>query len=216
LKYFHEELEKPNPVADLEKKLQAAKATAEKQIQALIKERDILKASQSELRAKIVAATSSFDSLKLESAMLSEEKEIQVSFSKAQEEVTSLRGENGLLSRLKDQLTTDKVSLETENDQLKAKVDAQSRLIANGSYMAFARCLKQVQFLNPWVQLTFKGVHPLHGVEGGQLLDYDNDPPTQVNLNDPEVEAFDPDYSTPTAKDGMLIPPNPEALFCNN
>jgi hypothetical protein len=39
---------------------------------------------------------------------------------------------------------TDKASFETENDQLKAKVDAQSRLIANGGYMAFASCLKQV------------------------------------------------------------------------
>jgi hypothetical protein len=53
LKYFHEELEKPNPVADLEKKLQVTKAAADKQIQALIKERDILKASQSKLRAEI-------------------------------------------------------------------------------------------------------------------------------------------------------------------
>jgi hypothetical protein len=87
---------------------------------------------------------------------------------------------------------------------LKAKVDAQSRLVANGGYMAFASCLKQVEFLNPRVQLTFKGVHPLHVVEGGQLLDYDNDPTTQVNLDDPELETFDPDadYSTPTAEDG--------------
>jgi hypothetical protein len=57
--------------------------------------------------------------------------------------------------------------LEIENDQLKAKVEAQSRLVANGGYMAFASCLKQVQFLNPGVQLTFKGVHPFQGVEGG-------------------------------------------------
>ena len=94
---------------------------------------------------------------------------------------------------------------------MKAKVDAQSRLIANGGYMAFASCLKQVQFSNPGVQLTFKGVHPLHGVEGGQLLDYDNDPPTQVNLDDPELEAFDPhtDYSTPTAEDGDAAPAEP-------
>jgi chromosome segregation ATPase len=143
LKYFHEELERPNPVADLEKKLQATKVAAKKKIQALIKERDILKASQSELRAEIATATSSFDSLKLESAKLSEEKkEIQVAFSKAQKEVTSLRGENELLSQIKDQLTTDKASLETENDQLKATINAQSCLIANGGYMAFASCLK--------------------------------------------------------------------------
>ena len=117
LRHFHKELEKPNPVADLEKRLQVTKAVVEKKIQALIKERDILKASQSELRAEIAAATSSFDSLKLESAKLSEEKkEMQVAFSKAQEEVTSLRRENELLTRLKDQLTTDKASLETEND----------------------------------------------------------------------------------------------------
>ena len=79
--------------------------------------------------------------------------------------------------------------------------------------MAFASCLKQVQFLNPGVQLTFKGVHPLHGVEGGQLLDYDNDPPSQVNLEDPEREAFDPhvDYSTspPAAEDGNVAPAEP-------
>ena len=47
LKHFHEELERPNPVAALEKKLQATKAAAEKQIRALTKERDILKASKS-------------------------------------------------------------------------------------------------------------------------------------------------------------------------
>jgi hypothetical protein len=49
LKHFHEELEKPNPAADLEKKLQANKVATEKQIQALSKERDALKASQTEL-----------------------------------------------------------------------------------------------------------------------------------------------------------------------
>jgi hypothetical protein len=32
LKFFHEELGKPNPVADLEQKLHATKATAEKRI----------------------------------------------------------------------------------------------------------------------------------------------------------------------------------------
>jgi chromosome segregation ATPase len=117
LKYFHEELERPKIVADLEKKLQATKAVAEKQIQALTKERDILKASQSELRVEVSTASSNFEQLKLENAKFSKEKkEIQVAFSKAQEEATSLRGENGLLSHLKDQLTTDKASLETEND----------------------------------------------------------------------------------------------------
>jgi chromosome segregation ATPase len=168
LKFFHEELEKPNPVAELEQKLQATKADVERQIQALTKERDTLKASQSELRAEVSTAASNFEPLKLENATLSEEKkEIQVALSKAQEEATLLRGENELLSRVKDQLTADKTLLENNNHQLKAKVDEQSRLIANGGYMAFASCLKQVEFLNPGVQITFKGVHPLHGVEGG-------------------------------------------------
>jgi hypothetical protein len=58
--------------------------------------------------------------------------------------------------------------------------------------MAFFNCLKQVEFLNPGVQLTYKGTHPLHGVENGKLLDYENDPPTSVDLNDPELEAFHP------------------------
>jgi hypothetical protein len=57
--------------------------------------------------------------------------------------------------------------------------------------MAFSSCLKQVEFLNPEMQLTYKGVHPLHGVEDGKLLDYDNDPLTCLDLNDPEMEAFD-------------------------
>ena len=61
LKHFHEELEKPNPVADLEKKLQATKVAAEKQIQALTKERDTLKASQAELREEISTATTNFN-----------------------------------------------------------------------------------------------------------------------------------------------------------
>jgi predicted nucleic acid-binding Zn-ribbon protein len=74
LKYFHEELEKPNPTADLEQKLLATKATAEKQIQALIRERDTLKASQTDLRAEISTAASIFDQLKLENVKLSEEK----------------------------------------------------------------------------------------------------------------------------------------------
>ena len=55
LKHFHEELERPSPVADLEKKLQVTRAAAEKQIQVLSKERDLLKASQSELKAEIAA-----------------------------------------------------------------------------------------------------------------------------------------------------------------
>jgi hypothetical protein len=74
LKHFHEELDKSNPVADMEKKLQVTKAAEEKQIQALSKERDILKASQAELKAEIAAAASQFDQLKLESAKLSDEK----------------------------------------------------------------------------------------------------------------------------------------------
>jgi predicted nuclease with TOPRIM domain len=97
--------------------------------------------------------------LKLENIKLSEEKkEIQVAFSKAQEEVTSLRGENSLLSRVRDQLTVDKASLESDNDKLKSEVRDQGRLISNGAYMAFSSCLKQVEFLNPGVQqLNFKG-----------------------------------------------------------
>jgi hypothetical protein len=58
--------------------------------------------------------------------------------------------------------------------------------------MAFSNCQKQVEFLNLGMQLSYKGVHPLHEVEGGKLLDYDNDPPTCVDLNDPKLEAFDP------------------------
>jgi hypothetical protein len=214
LKFFHEELLKPNPTADLEQKLQATQAAAEKQIQALTKERDILKASQSDLWAEVSMAASNFEQLKLENAKLSDEKkEIQVALSKAQEEVTLLRGENGLISRVKDQLSADNVLLETSNDKLEADIEEQSRLISNGAYMAFASCLKQVEFLNPGDQLTFKGVHPLHGVEGGKLLDYDNDPPTQVDLNDPELEAFDAhaNYSmspTPT-EDEDVTPAEP-------
>jgi hypothetical protein len=115
-----------------------------------------------------------------------------------------------LLSRVRDQLQADKAALEVANDKLKAEVWEQSRVIFNGGYMAFASCLKQVEFLNPGVSLSFKGVHPLHGVEQGQLVDYDNDPPTQVNLDDPELEAFDPhaDYSMspPTAEDANATP----------
>jgi hypothetical protein len=44
-------------------------------------------------------------------------------------------------------------------------------------------------------------------------VDYDNDPPTLVDLNDPELESFDPyaDYSMspPTAKDGNVAPAEP-------
>jgi hypothetical protein len=45
LKFFHEELEEPNLAANLEHKLLATQAAAEKQIQALTRERDMLKAS---------------------------------------------------------------------------------------------------------------------------------------------------------------------------
>ena len=45
LSFFHSELEKPNPSLDLEQRLMATKAYAEKQIHALTKERDALKAS---------------------------------------------------------------------------------------------------------------------------------------------------------------------------
>jgi myosin heavy subunit len=214
LKHFHEELERPNPVADLEKKLQATKAAAEKRIQVLTKERDILKASRAELKAKISTTASNFDQLKLENTKLSKEKkEMQVTLSKAQEQMTSLTEETKLLSRVRDQLQTDKAALEVANDKLKAEVQEQSHVISNGGYMAFASCLKQVVFLNPGVKLSFKGVHPLHGVEGSRLLDYDNDPPTHVDPNDPELEAFDPhaDYSKSptTAEDEDVAPAEP-------
>jgi hypothetical protein len=85
LKFFHEELEKPNPAADLEQKHQDTKVAAEKQIKALTREQDALKASQSKLRAEVSTTASYF---------------YQFAFSKAKEEVTSLRGENSLLSRV--------------------------------------------------------------------------------------------------------------------
>ena len=76
--------------------------------------------------------------------------------------------------------------------------------------MAFSSCVKQVAFLNLGVQINSRGGHHLHGVEGGQLLDYDNDPPTQVNLDDLGLEAFDlhADYSmsSPPAKDADAAP----------
>jgi chromosome segregation ATPase len=103
LKFFHDELEKPNPAADLEQKLQATKAAAEKQIQALTKEQDTLKTSQSELRTEVSTVASNFDQLKLENAKLSEEKkELQVAFSHAQEEVTALCEEAKLLACVRD------------------------------------------------------------------------------------------------------------------
>jgi hypothetical protein len=213
LKLFQEELERPNLVAELEQKLQATKAAVEKQIQALTKEWDTLKASQAELRAEIATAASNFDKLKLENAKFFEEMEMQVAISKAQEQMASLSQENKLLSRVRDQLLTDKEAFEVDNDKLKAKVRDQSRVISNDGYMAFSSCLKQVEFLNPGVQLNFKGVHPLHGVEGSWFLDYDNDPPTQVNLDDPELEAFDPhahySMSPPAAEDGDVTPVEP-------
>jgi hypothetical protein len=61
LKFFYDELEKPNPTADIEKKLLAVKAAADKQIQALTQEQDILKASQAELYEEISIATSNFN-----------------------------------------------------------------------------------------------------------------------------------------------------------
>ena len=81
-------------------------------------------------------------------------------------------------------------------------------MISAGGYMAFASCLKQVEYLNPGISLSFTGVHPLHGVEGGKLVDYDHDPPSEVDLNGPELEAFDPhaDYAmspTPVADENV-------------
>jgi hypothetical protein len=83
------------------------------------------------------------------------------------------------------------MALEAENQKLRAETRQKEVLISNGAYMAFSSCLKQVEFLNPRVKFTYKGVHPLHGVKGGKLLDYDNNPPTCVDLNDPGLEAFD-------------------------
>jgi chromosome segregation ATPase len=101
LKHFHEELERPSPVADLEKKLQVTKAAAEKQIQALSRERDLLKASPVELKNEIAAAASQFDQLKLESVKLfDEKKEAQVSLANALEQVASLSKEAKLLFRV--------------------------------------------------------------------------------------------------------------------
>jgi hypothetical protein len=54
LKFFHEELERPNPVANLEQKLQATKAAAEKQVQALTKEQDILKLRRRSLKPRLL------------------------------------------------------------------------------------------------------------------------------------------------------------------
>jgi predicted nuclease with TOPRIM domain len=62
----------------------------------------------------------------LENAKISEEKkEIQVAFSKAQEKVTSLHGENSHLSRIRDQLTTDKVTLGADSDKLNSEMREQ-------------------------------------------------------------------------------------------
>jgi hypothetical protein len=84
LSHFHSELEKPNPLIDLEQKLLATKASVEKQIKALIKEQDALKASQAVLREEISTATSNFNQLKLDNTKLSDErKEFQVSLAKA-------------------------------------------------------------------------------------------------------------------------------------
>jgi septal ring factor EnvC (AmiA/AmiB activator) len=74
LSFFHYELDKPSPTADLKKKLQSNRASIEKQIQTLAKERDELKISQSALRSELATAASNFDQLKLENYRLAEEK----------------------------------------------------------------------------------------------------------------------------------------------
>jgi multidrug resistance efflux pump len=66
--------------------------------------------------------------------------EFQLAFSKAQEEVTTLRGENNHLSCICDQLTADKAALEADNDKLKSKIREQQQLVSNGAYMAFYSC----------------------------------------------------------------------------
>jgi chromosome segregation ATPase len=143
LSHFHSELEKPNPLIDLEQKLLATKASTEKQIQAVIKERDSLKASQAVLRKEISTGTSNFNQLKLDNTKISNErKEFQVSLAKAQEEVSAIRLDNSHLSRALDHQTADKAAFEAKNDRLKGKVQEQAQLILGGAYMAFSGCLK--------------------------------------------------------------------------
>ena len=76
---------------------------------------------------------------------------MQVSLAKAQEQVASLSEESKLLSHVRDQLQSDKAALEVANDELKAEIQEQSRVISVGAYMAFASCLKQVELVNPGV-----------------------------------------------------------------
>jgi chromosome segregation ATPase len=103
LSHFHSELEKPNPSVTLEQRLLATKASAEKQIQVLVKERDALKASQAALHKEVSMATTNFNQLKLENHKLFEErKEVQVAFAKAWEELAALRLENTHLSHTWD------------------------------------------------------------------------------------------------------------------
>jgi hypothetical protein len=53
--------------------------------------------------------------------ILEENKEVQVAFTKAWEEVAALRLENSHLSRTRDKKTADKATLEAENDRLKSE-----------------------------------------------------------------------------------------------
>jgi hypothetical protein len=200
LKFFHDELEKSSATADHNRKFQAFKASSEKQInsleklvQALTKERDELRTTKSALSSELATTASNFDLIKVNNAKLAyEKKDLQLNLSKAKGEVTALHGEYDLITISRDQLAFEKATLEAKNKKLREEMHQKELLISNGAYMAFSTCLKQVEFLNPGVQLTYKGVHPLHEVVNGKLLDYANDPLICVDLNDLELESFDP------------------------
>jgi hypothetical protein len=56
--------------------------------------------------------------------------------------------------------------------------------------MVFSSCVNQVEHVNPRVQLSFKGIHPLHSVIDGKLLDYDNDSPPVWTLTTQNWKPF--------------------------
>jgi hypothetical protein len=118
-------------------------------------------------------------------------KDLQLALNKAKEEVGTLHRENDILTLSCDQLAIDNATLELENQMLRRELHKKELLISNRAYMAFSSYLKQVEYWNLGVHLTYKGVNPLHDVVDGKLLDYNNDPPTCVDLNDPELEAYE-------------------------
>jgi hypothetical protein len=80
LKFFHDKLQKSSTTTDLEKKLQAFKASTEKQIssqanlvQALTKERDELRSAKTSLSSQLTTAASNFDLIKTDSAKLADD-----------------------------------------------------------------------------------------------------------------------------------------------